>query len=310
MNTIGIDVSMDTFHAAFDDTHVSQFDNTKTGIRHFIRILKETSPSVTTIGLEATGAYHALLSCLLTEAGFTVMIINPLVASQMGTSLRKLKTDKHDALSIRRITEQGAGYPFTDTPDILALKALLSEREGLRRMLVATKGRTHANRIRSLSLKGRTHSSFETIQKTLKAEMKKIEKKMILYATETQTLLRSIPGIGSFTAVSLIAHVGDIHRFSSPEKLVAYIGLDCRVHQSGSSIHGKGYISKRGSNYLRYVLFNAAFIARRRNPDLKQYFEKKRAEGKHYTSALCAVERKLVHLIWAVWTRGTPFENR
>ena len=112
------------------------------------------------------------------------------------------------------------------------------------------------------------------------------------------------------TAATLVAHVGDVRRFSSPEKLVAYIGLDCRVHQSGTSIHGKGYLSKRGNRHLRCMLFNAAFIARQKNPDLKRYFEKKLSEGLHYTKALCAVERKLVHLIYAVWTRGTPFENR
>jgi transposase len=112
------------------------------------------------------------------------------------------------------------------------------------------------------------------------------------------------------TAAALVAYIGDIRRFDSAKKLTAYIGLDCRVHESGTSIHGRGYISKRGNKYLRYILFNAAFIAKRRNPDLKKYLEKKMSEGKHYFSALCAVERKLVHLIYAVWMRGTPFNDR
>ena len=112
------------------------------------------------------------------------------------------------------------------------------------------------------------------------------------------------------TAAALVAYVGDVNRFPSPEKLVAYIGMDCRVHESGASIKGKGYISKRGNRYLRRMLFNAAFIARQKNPDLKTYFKKKTGEGKHYFSALCAVERKLIHLIWAVWKRGTPYERR
>lgn len=129
-------------------------------------------------------------------------------------------------------------------------------------------------------------------------------------AADTQCLLRSIPGIGTVTAAALVAYVGDIHRFSSPAKLTAYIGLDCRVHESGTSIHGKGQITKRGNRYLQYVLFNAAFIAKRRNPQLHSYFHKKLSEGKHYYSALCAVERKLVHLIYAVWARGTPYEAR
>jgi len=130
------------------------------------------------------------------------------------------------------------------------------------------------------------------------------------YEPETQALLRSIPGVGQTTAAVLVAFIGNIHRFETPEKLVAYIGLDSRVFQSGTSVHGKGYMSKRGNVYLRHILFNAAFIAKRRNPELAAYFLKKTGEGKHYFSALCAVERKLVHLIYAVWKRGTPFEKR
>ena len=61
---------------------------------------------------------------------------------------------------------------------------------------------------------------------------------------------------------------------------------------------------------LRHLLFNAAFIAWQKNPELKDYFMKKTGEGRHYFSALCAVERKLIHLIYAVWKRGTPFEQR
>ena len=312
MNTIGIDVSMDSFHAAFPDTQVIRFKNSEQGIRLFIHTLKEKqcTRSTTTIGLEATGVYHLLLCTRLKEQNFRVIVLNPLVASQMGASLRKLKTDIHDALAISKIVIGGCGYEFTDTSDTLSLKALLSEREGLRRMLVATKGRLHAHRVRALSLKGRTHTSFTRIQKTLKTEMKKIERKLSLYAQDTQTLLRSIPGIGSLSAAALVGFVGDIHRFATPERLVAYIGVDCRVHQSGTSVHGKGYISKRGNGFLRSLLFNAAFIATRRNPELRQYYERKRDEGKHHTSVLCAIERKLIHTIWAVWTRGTPFEKR
>jgi transposase len=104
--------------------------------------------------------------------------------------------------------------------------------------------------------------------------------------------------------------VGDIDRFSSPRKLVAYCGMACRVHESGTSIKGKGFLTKRGHAPLRKVLFNAAFIATRHNPECKAFFEKKRKEGKHYFVALCAVERKLIHQVYAVWKRGTPYEKK
>ena len=130
------------------------------------------------------------------------------------------------------------------------------------------------------------------------------------YLPEVQSLLRTIPGIGLTGAAALAAYIGDITRFESAEKLVSYIGLDPRVHESGTSIKGRGFISKRGNRYLRRVLFNAAFVARYRNHEAKRYYLKKRAEGKHHFNVLCALERKLIHLIYAVWKRGTPFELR
>lgn len=313
MHTIGIDMSKDSFQAAFTDSEVLVFENTEAGIKQFIVTLGEHggSTDTTLIGTEATGVYHLLFCEQLRVQGWNVKVINPLITHRMiSSSLRQVKTDRHDALAIRRTLLTGAGYRYTDTPDILALKTLVQEREALCRMKAETKQRAHAHLIRARAAGLPLHDSFSGAIKLLAYEMRVIERQLNTYAPATQALLRSIPGIGQVTAAALVAHIGDIRRFSSPEKLVAYLGLDCRVHQSGTSIHGKGYLTKRGNRYLRHVLFNAAFIARRRNSTLKQYFEKKRAEGQHYFSALCIVERKLVHLIYAVWTRGTPFEMR
>ncbi len=313
MHHIGIDMSKDTFHVAFDESAVEIFENTVSGIQKFIVALAHRNYAAddTTIGTEATGVYHLLLCEHMRKSGWNIKVINPLLTHRMITStLRRVKTDRHDALAIRKTLMTGVGYTYTDTPDVLALKTLVQEREALSRMRSETKQRIHAHRIREKASDGGLHDSFGGVIKLLSYEIGEIEQKMGRYVPDTQKLLRSIPGIGALSAAALVAYVGDITRFQSPEKLVAYIGLDCRVHQSGTSIHGKGYISKRGNKYLRFVLFNAAFIARQKNPTLRAYFEKKLKEGKHYYSALCAVERKLVHLIWAVWTRSTPFEKR
>jgi transposase len=204
----------------------------------------------------------------------------------------------------------GRGYRFTDTDAVLALKALVVERSGLAAMRAQTKHRIEAHAAKQEAVESALHDSFSTILATLQKEIRDIERQFISYEPDAQQLLRSIPGIGVTTAAALVAFIGDIDRFSSPEKLVAYIGIDPRVHESGTSIKGKGYITKRGNAYLRHILFSAAFIARQKNPILKNYFDGKIAEGKHYYSALCAVERKLIHLIYAVWKRGTPFEMR
>lgn len=313
MQAIGIDMSKDTFHAALDDERVTKFANTHDGIEEFMTCIEELGFTVsdTRIGVEATGVYHLLFAVTLRDHDWDVVVINPLESHRMITQgLRTVKTDRLDALKIRTMAMIGKGYLFTDTTDTLALKALVVERQALVDMRKMTKQRMEVHRLKEAATGMTLHDSGSALLETLSEEIRAIEDAMSNYEPDAQQLLRSIPGIGITTAASLVAFIGDIHRFSTPEKLVAYIGLDSRVFQSGTSIQGKGYISKRGNKYLRHVLFNAAFIARQHNPALKKYHEQKLKDGKHYFSALCAVERKLVHIIYAVWKRGAPFEKR
>jgi len=314
MHFIGIDMSKDTFHVAFDDQTVKVFPNISSGVATFIEtlILTGAKKETTTIGVEATGVYHLLLAETLRCKGWCLKVINPLITSRMikTNSLRRVKTDRTDALAIRKCLLTGAGYEYTDTPEILALKALVQERQTLCGLRATLKQRQHAHSYKARVTKLKLHDSFSKTIITITKEITVLEKKMDNYAKPTQQLLRTIPGVGKTSAAALVAYVSDINRFASAKKLTAYIGIDCRVQQSGTSIHGKGYISKRGNSYLRTLLFNAAFIAQRRNPILRAYFEKKKKEGKHYFSALCAVERKLIHLIYGVWKRETPFEAK
>lgn len=313
MHAIGIDMSKDSFHAAFGDEEVRKFANTPEGIEEFMTYMEDRNFMVTDtrIGVEATGVYHLLFATTLRDHEWDVAVINPLESHRMITQgLRTVKTDRLDALKIRTMTMIGKGYLFTDTTDTLALKALVVERQALVDMRKMTKQRMEVHRLKEAATGVSLHDSGSAVLEVLTEEIAAIEDAMGNYAPDTQQLLRSIPGIGKVSAGALVALIGDIHRFPTPEKLVAFIGLDSRVFESGTSIRGKGFISKRGNKYLRHILFNAAFIARQHNPALGRYHAKKLAEGKHYFSALCAVERKLVHLIYAVWKRGTPYEKR
>lgn len=313
MGFIGIDMSKDTFHAAFNDEKVLKFANTEAGIETFMAAIEDCGFSVreTKIGVEATGAYHLLFAVTLSDHAWDIFIINPLESHRMITQgIRTVKTDRLDAIKIRDMVSIGKGYLFTDTRETLALKALVVERQALVEMRKMTKQRMSVHALKERAIATSLYDGMSGVKESLDYAIKGLERHMGAYEEETQGLLRSIPGIGVTTAATLVAFIGDIHRFGTPEKLVAYIGLDSRVFQSGTSIHGKGYISKRGNTHLRHTLFNAAFIARQYNPELKSYFLKKTGEGKHYFSAMCAVERKLVHIVWAVWTRGTPFEKR
>src|SRR3989344_3759677 len=88
MHWIGIDMSKATFHAALNDSSVEVFANTPEGIEQFVGALRtdECIPEDTTIGVEATGVYHLLLSRILTDKGWKVMVINPMLSHRVITA--------------------------------------------------------------------------------------------------------------------------------------------------------------------------------------------------------------------------------
>lgn len=313
MKYIGIDISKDSFHIAFNDEKVQVFANTLEGIKSFEDILHQRhyEKQTTKIGLESTGIYHLLLSVVISELGWQVYVLNPYIVSKaIKATLRGVKNDKKDALMIRKVLMTGEGYLFTDTPEILKLKALMREYGALVKMRSSLKKTKEIQNKYQETTKNNFDSCVPKMIDIIESEIKEIVKRMQKTDIETQKLLKSIPGIGPICSAALVAFVGNAHRFSNSKKLVAYIGLDCRVRESGTSIKGKGFLTKRGNPTLRSLLFNAAYVARQHIPELKQFYEKKRKEGKHYFVAMCAVERKLVQLIYAVWKRGVPYEKR
>lgn len=312
MNYVGIDTSKADFHACFGDS-TRRFPNDTEGYRALARAMRRAgfSPADTEVGTEATGAYHLPMCAHLSGAGWTVRVINPLLTNRLAKSrIRQAKTDRIDAGIVRRSLAAGDGRAFGDISGVLALKSLVAMRNGLVRSRTEMRGRLEAQGWKDRASGADCSGHLEAAIRAVSGEIKAVEARFRDYAKEEQDLLRSIPGIGQASAAALVATVGDIRKFPSPKKLVAFVGLDCRTHESGSSVRGKGHITKRGDRDLRHALFMAAFHAVRGIPELREFYDRKRDEGKHHFSALCAAERKLVHIVWAVWTRGTPFEQR
>ena len=78
--------------------------------------------------------------------------------------------------------------------------------------------------------------------------------------------IKTIPGVGSVIGATIISEVGDIKRFVTPAKLVAFAGLDSKIDQSGTSHDSTGKMTKRGSPYLRTALFRATLVASNTDP--------------------------------------------
>lgn len=115
-----------------------------------------------------------------------------------------------------------------------------------------------------------------------------------------EPMVLTIPGISVALGAQIVAEIGDVGRFRNGASVVKYAGLNSGVSQSGQ-FEGKGLpISKTGSPYLRRAMWLAAESARRFDPGLRAFYDKKRAEGKGHRVAVTAVARKLCHIVYAV----------
>ncbi len=112
--------------------------------------------------------------------------------------------------------------------------------------------------------------------------------------------ITSVPGISEISGAIILGEIGNIDRFSSIKKLIAFAGLDPVINQSGKQMNKTGPISKRGSPLLRQALFLAANVARQHDEVLMRYYNKKMSEGKHYYSALNATAAKLLRIVFWV----------
>jgi transposase len=110
-------------------------------------------------------------------------------------------------------------------------------------------------------------------------------------------------------AATFLAAIGDIRRFRSSPQLVAYLGLDPRVRQSGTEPARTGRISKRGSASVRWVLVEAAWSVVQQPGPLHAFYERIRARRGH-AKAVVAVARKLAVLFWCLLTRSEDYAHQ
>lgn len=157
-----------------------------------------------------------------------------------------------------------------------------------------------------------------------KEHLSKLEAEIDALAKEIEEyrIIKSIPGIGEKIAATIISEIGEIDRFSHPKKLVAFAGVDPSVFESGKFTATKNRITKRGSRRLRHVLYMAVRCAIRdcrkkktsdeiipRNKRMREFYDKKREEGKPFKVAVIACVNKLLHWIYALLKNNTTFQD-
>ena len=141
----------------------------------------------------------------------------------------------------------------------------------------------------------------------LDSQLEKVEAEMHEIMDFHDSVIMTIPGIGYVNGGIILGEIGDIHRFSSPTRLLAYAGLDPVVYQSGNFNASRTRMSKRGSRTLRFALVNAAHNVVKNNATFKAYYDAKKAEGRTHYNALGHCAGKLVRVIYKMLTDNVEF---
>lgn len=313
MNFIGIDVSASKLNIHIIGTNSGDYEikNTKVSIEKFIEE-KCLNKGNYTVGAESTGRYHLVCQNIFVELGFEFRLINPILTNKkISTTIRKKKTDISDAQHIAKLIEQGEGQKISKEQLNTTKKSVLRTRN------TVVKHRSSMKLIVQDLSRAKNDPQIEKAIETLNNLIenmdvceKELEKNALNQAsTEAESLIQTIPGFAQKLSAVVATEIGDFERFPSANELKAYVGIDPKVTQSGDMLK-TGRITKRGNPHLRCAFYLAAQVARIHDPDLKEFYEKKIGEGKHFRVAICAVARKLCERVYAVVTKGEPYKIR
>lgn len=296
--SVGIDVSKSKLDACLlkkgGVLENLQVANNSKGMLSLVENLQERE--ATPVVIEATGGYHYGITFFLQGKGFSrVFVINPLITKKhLQGAVRKLKTDKADAKVLAKIG-------LLEKLDVYQENKVQIERKRLARLIHFLKKQKQglSNRISSLKdmgIDGFEVETLEEIKDNLEKKIKQTEKKLLESFNFNPVKIR---GVSELHHKAIVAELGNWQRFSNRRQIVAFAGMDPSVKESGSSVKGKGRLSKRGSKTLRYYLFQSAWGVMMHNEKYKEYYDKKRSEGKHYFSCLSAIARKLLCEIYS-----------
>jgi transposase len=329
MRVIGLDVHRRFAQVAeLEDGVVRQcgrIDLVRDKVLAFARTLRADDEVV----LEATGNTMAIVKLLKPHVG-KVVIANPLQVRVIAQA--KAKTDRIDAAALARL--HAAGYlPQVWQPDEATelMRNLVSRRAAIVQGMTRTKNRIHAvlhaNLIPPFSGKlflgpGRkwlAEQPFGTHERAAVdrwlAGLDAMEQELTAAEAAIATAclgddrvrrLMTVGGINMVVAAGVLSAIGDVSRFASADKLVAYLGLDPRVRQSGDRAAQHGRISKQGRSHARGMLVEAAWAAAVTPGPLRAFYV--RIQGrKGKQVAAVATARKIAVLAWHLLTKEEDY---
>lgn len=304
-----------------DKSHYDSFLNKKIGFKQLLKWVKKLKQEDDRIlfCMEHTGHYAQNLVLFLKANGFDFAQINPLkIKRSMG--LRREKSDKADSKAIAmyglKFQEDFRINIFTDA-EFLDLQLLLAHRKRLQsKKLAFQRQSTYLKHCLSNHSAKKIIKDLLRYQKYFDKELKNTDKKIDQFIAnhpqlkQTDKLLQSIPGIGRIISLYSILYTKNFEQISCPRKFACYCGVAPFKNESGTSVRKGTRVSFYANRMMKSILNFGAMNAIQNDPELKAYYLKKTEQKSSKMLVLNAVRNKLIHRMFAVIKRKTPYVVR
>jgi len=317
---IGIDISKLKFDVRIHSNQKeSVFENNNTGyenMMHWINKNIRCKKEEILFALEHTGIYSLPISVFLSENQYSFTLL-PGLEIKRSLGIQRGKDDRIDS---KRIAEYVYQKRDKIKPSQLPFKNILKIRR-----LLSIRDRLVKHRAGFLKDQGENKMFLEQAENKLLFEIveksiHEIDKHISQIETELEDIIKSdelinkqyhlitsIKGVGKQTALFIITYTNCFTRFDNWRKLASYAGTAPFPYSSGTSINGRSRVSHLANKKIKTLLNMCARSAIATNPEMKIYFQNRKAMGENGMSSMNIIRNKLLSRIFAVVKRGTPY---
>jgi transposase len=333
MLNIGIDIGKRKFQACIkeDDGAIVNELSLSNGSAGADCLLSCVNSADARAVVEATGNHWIKLYDTLTKNGVKTILANPVKTRMIAEA--RIKTDRLDSRVLADLLRGClVAESYVPTKEERDWRSLVRHRAYLVRMNVDIKNRIESlldkyelkpeftdlfgkggiKWLESLKLESVDAAILQSqisLLRSLKEQTDLITSEIASIAVESEEvkLLMTLPGIDFYSAMLIVAEIGDIDRFPNAKKLCSWAGLVPTIYQSGNTLH-MGRITKKGSRWLRWVLIQAAQSARQHDKRLGNFYDRV-AIRRGPNKATVAVAREMLAIIYHMLLKKEPYRG-
>lgn len=294
-------------------------DNNSKSLKDFVKLLTKRNIDLSQVLFccENTGVYTNHLSYTLLGLKLDLWIV-PAIEIKRSKGMSRGKNDKTDAKDISYYSYRNIDklrlYKLAEI-DIQKLKMLYTEREKALKSLLLLETTKENSEFVSKEVFKEVSIINQSLTNTIKKTINKIEKRIKEIIKSNQELnkqfelIKSVPGIGEQTSLYFIIATKGFSAFKNWRQFACYSGVAPFEYSSGSSIKGRTKVNHMADKKMKSLLQMCAMTTLKYDPQLKEYYIKKKDEGKNSMLVLNNIRCKLISRVFAVVNRETPYIN-